>query len=163
MLLYAAVKTRPGHAGGHLCLAGWANDQTGPVLAPAEITLSCGAKPLTHWLRLVIDPASASLTAEASGGSGHYFRLADATLRPLPAWPPDVAFARMTLARGDAYVAVSPGARGLASDVALARFLHMRDHFNAERLAESLLTFLSEESGQRDLAEDATVVVIEAR
>jgi len=107
-------------------------------------------------LRLAVDPA-ATLTASAAGGSLHYFRLADATLRPLP------ADAALTFARGDAYIAVSPGARRLADSPAIARYLHVHDGFNAERLAEGLLRFLAQESGQADFPEDVTVLVVEAR
>jgi hypothetical protein len=158
MVLIASTKTRQGRGTNHLRLAGWPAAQTGPVVAPAEIILSCAAEPRACIIRLALDPASATLTATAAGGSLHYFRLADATLRPLPAQ----ALA-MSFARGDAYIALSPGARLLAGSPAIARFLHLRDGFNAERLAESVLNFLAQESGQAEFPEDVTALVVEAR
>ena len=136
-------------------LTGWPVGQTGPLAAPADITLWGGA-PLA-LLRLTLDPAAASLSAVAAGGCLHYFRLADATLRPLP---PQAALA---LARGDAYIALSPGALRLADSPAIARYLHLYDGFNAERLAEGLLRHLAQESGQAEFPEDVTVIVVEAR
>jgi len=113
--------------------------------------------PQVELARLLIDPAAATITASAASGGLHYFRLADATLRPLP------AETALTLARGDAYIAVSSGARRLADSPAIARYLHLHDGFNAERLAEGLLRFLAQESGQAEFPEDVTVLVVEAR
>jgi hypothetical protein len=155
MILTASAKTRPGLTTNHVRLAGW---PAGPITAPVEITLWCAAEPQACLVRLTLDPASATLAASAAGGSQHYFRLADATLRPLPPEAPALSFAC-----GDAYIALSPGARRLAVTPSIARFLHQRDGFNAERLAESVLDFLAQESGQADFPEDVTVLVVEAR
>ncbi len=152
-----AVKTRPGLSGNHHRLDGWRGGEAGPVTAPVEVTLSGGPAPGAALVRLAIDPAAATLAAATTGGSWHYFRLADATLRPLP------ADAALTFARGDAYIAVSPGARLLVNSPAIARFLHLRDGFNAERLAGGLLSFLAQESGRVEFPEDVTVLVVEAR
>jgi hypothetical protein len=98
------------------------------------------------------------LTASATGGTLHYFRFADATLRPLPPAPPALPFAR-----GDAYIALSPGALRLADAPAIARFIHLRDYFNADRLARGLLEFLGQQAGLAGFPEDVTVLVVEAR
>jgi hypothetical protein len=139
-------------------LIGWSNDSSGTVTAPAEIMLLNGTGPGTPLLRLSIDPAAPALTALATGGALHYFRFADATLRPLPADPPALPFAR-----GDAYIAVTPGALRLATGPAIARYIHVRDDFNAEGLAQGLLDFLGEQAGPAGVPEDVTVLVIEAR
>ena len=157
MILVVSAKNRPGMAGHHDHLDGWPSGETGPLLAPVEVTLSGSAAPGACLVRMAIDPGSATLAASTTGGSQHYFRLAEATLRPLP------AEAALSFARGDAYIAVSPGARLLAASPAIARFLHLRDGFNAERLAAGLLRFLGQESGQAEIPEDVTVLVVEAR
>ena len=138
-------------------LDGWQAGAAGPILATVEIVLTGGNPQSDGQIRLAIDPSAKSLAAWAAGRSQHYFRLADATLRPMP------AETRLALARGDAYIALSPGALRLASRPAVARYLHVRDDFNAERLAEGLLHFLADEYGQAALPEDVTVLVIEAR
>jgi hypothetical protein len=158
MDLIASAKTRQGQSTSRLRLTGWLSDQTGPIAAPAEIGLWCAAEPQASLVRLTLDPRQSTLTATAAGGSQHYFRLADATMRPLPPEAPALSFAR-----GDAYIALSPGARLLAGSPAIARFLHLRDYFNAERLAEGVLDFLAQESGRAEFPEDVTVLVIEAR
>ena len=151
---YLALKIRPGRAAPYEHVAGWPADQPGPLAAPTAITLwGNNTSPL---LRLAVDPAAAAVSA-VSEGCLHYFRLADATLRPLP------AEAALTLARGDAYIAVSPGALRLVDSPAIARYLHVHDGFNAERLAEGVLRFLAEETGQAEFPEDVTVIVVEAR
>ena len=157
MTLVLCAKTSRGLSGSHNRLTGWADDRAGPLTAPAEIALTADDASRAALLHLAIDPAAATLAATAGGGSLHYFRLADATLRPLP------AEATLPLARGDAYIAVSPGARRLADSPAIARYLHLHDGFNAERLADSLLRFLAQESGQAEFPEDVTVLVVEAR
>ncbi len=158
MVFSVSVKARRGLGGQRLRLDGWVLDQSGPISAPAVISLAGGPEPAAELVRLVLDPQPAALRAGASGGSRHYFRLADATLRPLPAEAPLLA-----LARGDAYIALSPGAARLASSPAIVRWLHERDDFNAERLAEGVLSFLAEKSGQIEFPEDVAVVVVEAR
>jgi hypothetical protein len=157
MILVVSAKARRGLSHQHEHLAGWLSGKAGPVLAPVEVTLAGGGAPGATLVRLAIDPVTATLAAATAGGSRHYFRLADATLRPLP------AEASLSFARGDAYIAVSPGARLLADSPAIARFLHLRDGFNAERLADGLLSFLAHESGQAEFPEDVTVLVVEAR
>ena len=108
-------------------------------------------------------------------GFFHYFRLADATLIPLP---PEHEATRhkpgrlpggrpqgspLQFAAGDAYIAVSPGAGRLADSPGIARFLHLRDYFNAEKMAEALLAHLLELAGTDEIPEDVTVLVVEAR
>jgi hypothetical protein len=110
------------------------------------------------YLCAVLDPSTLTLTCAASEGVLHYFRLADATLKPLSDQPGPLAFAP-----GDAYIALSPGARRVADGPTVAPFLHMRDDFNAERLADALLDHLMEMAGVDELPEDITALVIEAR
>ena len=155
MVISLALKTRAGRSEAHDRVDGWPADQAQLLAAPAEITLWGSA--LSRLLRLTLDPAAVSLAAMAASGCLHYFRLADATLRPLP------AEAALALARGDAYIALSPGALRLADSPAIARYLHLYDGFNAERLAEGLLHHLARESGQAEFPEDVTVIVVEAR
>jgi hypothetical protein len=138
-------------------VAGWPEGRSWPLAEPAKITLGGGAALRRPLLQLGLDPAAGSMTARAAGGCLHYFRLADATLRPL------AAEAALALARGDAYIAVSPGALQLADSPAIARYLHLHDSFNAERLAEGLLDFMAQESGQAEFPEAVTVIVVEAR
>jgi hypothetical protein len=157
MELCIAIKTCLGAGGDYNCLASWAVGEPARVTAPATITLSAGEDCRRPLLSLALDPAPGSLSATASAGVLHYFRLADATLWPLPDEAPALAFDR-----GDAYVAVSPGALRV-NGRAIAQFLHVRDDFNAERLAEGLLELLRQEPGGGDLAADVTVVVVEAR
>jgi hypothetical protein len=157
MILVVCAKTSQGLSGDHNQLAGCTASQSGPLTAPVEITLEGATTPPARLMRLAIDPAAATLAASSTNGSLHYLRLANATLRPLP---PEAA---LSFARGDAYIAVSPGARRLADSPAIARYLHLHDGFNAERLAEGLLRFLAQESGQTEFPEDVTVLVVEAR
>lgn len=117
----------------------------GPLTAPEDLRLGA--------VRLRVNPATATLTATNGGGALHYFRYADATLKPLPAAPPP-----LTLARGDAYLAVASNGAALDSP-RIARFVHLRDYFNAQRLAEALLAHLAE-AGE---AEGVGVLVVEAR
>lgn len=93
----------------------------------------------------------------------HYFRLADATVKLLPPAPPPLIFQP-----GDAYVAITPGAARMAGDqpggagAAIARFIHLRDYFNAGRLAEALLAHLLELNASANPS-GAGVLVVEAR
>ena len=155
MVFYAAIKTHPGQGGDHIEFDGWRDGEAGPVGAQTLIRLSNG-RPREPLLCVALQPALDRLSATAGGGSLHYFRLADATLRPLP------MVAEVSFARGDTYIGLTPAA-GLAEPAAIARFLHMRDDFNAERLAEGVLRFLAQESGQRDFPLDVSVIVVEAR
>jgi len=109
-------------------------------------------------LSVCVDPDNLTLACAASPGTSHYFRLADATVKPLPPDPEP-----LILAAGDAYIALTPGALHLADSPALARFIHLRDYFNAEKLAAALLNHLSELAPAETLTEDITVLVIEAR
>lgn len=114
---------------------------------------------LKACLRIEMDTSSLTLKPEAvMAGIWHYFRLADATLKPLTNQPGPLAFAP-----GDAYIALSPGARRIADSPAVAGFLHMRDDFDAEKLADALLDRLAEMAGLDELPEDITALVIEAR
>jgi hypothetical protein len=109
-------------------------------------------------LRLTLDADALTLTATATPGILHYFRLADATLKPLSDQPGPLAFAP-----GDTYIALTPGVRRIADGPTVARFLHLRDDFNAEKLAGALLEHLVEMAGVDELPEDITALVIEAR
>jgi hypothetical protein len=114
-------------------------------------------------LSVRLDPINLTLTCSAVPEVFHYFRLADATLKPLPPDPDPIPFAA-----GDTYIALTPGAQRItdsADDVrhAIARFLHLRDDFNAGKLAEALLDHLVELAGADELQEDITALVVEAR
>lgn len=90
-------------------------------------------------LDLLLLPAEQRLIARAEETTAHFLRLADATLRPLEPEPGPI-----NLAPGDAYVALMPGQPPLASQAGLAtaRFIHLRDYFNADKLAVDLLNYL---------------------
>ncbi len=135
------------------------------------------APPLTY-VEAVLDEAAATVRAQAIRGVFHYLRQADATLIPLPPeaaevghklvpWRLDELGIRagdaplLTLRPGDAYVAVTPGAAGLIDGVEIARFIHLRDYFNAQRLAEALAQDIRK--GRNNLLAPYTVLVIEAR
>jgi hypothetical protein len=150
--LHLAALTHPGHAPAHEAVTGLPAERA-PLGAPARVTLARGGEAV---LILDLDPAASALAAQASPEVLHYYRCADATLKPLPPAPPP-----LRLERGDAYVALSPGARALADSPAIARFLHLRDYFNAQRLAEALLGHLLAPGATP--AEDVTVIVVEAR
>ena len=157
-MLHIAIRTLDGGAGAANQLIGWSKDSPGTVTVPTEITLLSGTRPGTALLRLSIDPALPSLTASAASGTLQYFRFADAILRPLPPDPH-----ALPLARGDAYIAISPGALRMATGPAIARYIHMRDDFNADRLAQGLLEFLGDQAWPVRIPEDVTVLVVEAR
>jgi hypothetical protein len=141
---------------------------------PGSIEEQLSAVGFDVYLRVVMDPQAMTLEFTAVPGVLHYFRLADATLLPLP---PEHAPAGHQLvpgrgpavhlplkfSPGDAYVAVSPGGARLIDSPALARFIHLRDYFNADKLAEALQAHLLEAAGPSPLAEDVTVLVVEAR
>lgn len=123
-------------------------------------------------LLIRLNEAELSLNYRALPGVLHYFRLADATLIPLP---PEHAptrhhllddktpAGRLRFSAGDAYIALSPGATHGVDSPTVARFLHLRDYFNAEKLAEALLAHVVERAGPGGLPEDVTVMVVEAR
>jgi hypothetical protein len=110
------------------------------------------------FLCVALNASALILTCAAAEEVLHYFRFADATLKPLSDQPGPLAFSP-----GDAYIALSPGARRVADGPTVARFLHMRDDFNAEKLADALLDHLMEMAGVDELPEDITALVIEAR
>jgi hypothetical protein len=157
MVIIVSAKTRQGLSGEHDRLAGWPPGAASAVTAPLAITLFPGSATQAGLIQITLDPVVTTLAAASAGSSPHYFRLADATLRPLP------AAATLALARGDAYIAVSSGALRLADSPAMACYLHVHDSFNAERLAEGLLGFLAHSSSQAEFPEDVTVLVVEAR
>jgi hypothetical protein len=129
-----------------------------PGAVSAALTLALPAPGPKTYLTLRLDPAAGALTTAANGGALHYFRAADASLRPLPLAP-----SSLSLTAGDAYIAVAPAAAQVAGSAVLARFLHQRDYFNAQRLAEALLAHLRRLAGDAGLADGALVLVIEAR
>src|SRR5262245_44911372 len=102
------------------------------ALTPGALTAAATLS--APGLTVAVDPATAALTVAHTGSAHHYWRWADGTLKPLPAGP-----APLTLARGDAYIAVLAGDPPAVASVTIARFLHLRDYFNAQRLAEALL------------------------
>ncbi|MGQ0604840.1 MAG: hypothetical protein ACT4QE_24425 [Anaerolineales bacterium] len=121
---------------------------------------------------LQADGEALTVHYSASPGVLHYFRLADATLIPLP---PEHAPTRhiirqgrpqgspLRFSAGDAYIAVSPGVARITDSPAVARFIHLRDYFNADKLAEALLAHLLELACTDQIPEDVTVLVVEAR
>jgi hypothetical protein len=113
---------------------------------PTALTLTHAGAAL---LRVEWQSAALALTARARAGVWHCHRWADATVRPLPPAP-----VPLTFERGDTYVAVY----SCADSAALARFIHLRDYFNAEKMAEAVWAH-AQESGA--MAE--AVIVIEAR
>jgi hypothetical protein len=110
------------------------------------------------FLCVALNASALILTCAAAEEVLHYFRFADATLKPLSDQPGPLAFSP-----GDTYIALTPGVRRIADGPTVARFLHMRDDFNAEKLADALLDHLMEMAGVDELPEDITALVIEAR
>lgn len=141
---------------------------------PGSIEEQLSAVGFDVTLRVVVDPFRLSLQYTAMPGVLQFFRLADGTLIPLP---PEHAPARhhllpersesqgepLQFTAGDAYLALSPGVGRLADSPAVARFLHLRDYFNAEKLVEALLAHLLELGGAPEAPEDVTALVVEAR
>ncbi len=114
-------------------------------------------------LCVFVDPNALTLTAAAGHDTRHYYRLADGTVKPLPPTPPP-----LPCRAGDAYIAVTPAAARLAApapggaSAAIARFLHLRDYFNAEKLAGALLAHVVELGADADAA-GVGVLVVEVR
>jgi hypothetical protein len=106
-------------------------------------------------LQLQADPLT--LRCAAPAGVWHYFRFADGTVKVLPPRPEPLIFEP-----GDTYLALSPSARQVTDSPTVARFLHLHDVFNAEKLASALLAQLIENFGGT-FPETVTVVVVEAR
>jgi hypothetical protein len=111
-----------------------------------------------QYLTLDIQPATQTLTAQAGPGVWHYYRWAEATLRPQPPAPPP-----FTLARGDAYLALSPAAQTITDSATIARFVHLRDYFNAAKLATTLWEHLGDQVAPAPLPMGLDLLVIEAR
>lgn len=116
-------------------------------------------------LSIIIDPESLTVRVRHAVPL-HYLRLADATVKPLP---PDSVRAQngaerpLQFSAGDAYLALSPGVLRIADSPALARFIHLRDYFNAEKMAGVLLDHLAELHGSGPLPADISLLVLEAR
>jgi hypothetical protein len=112
-------------------------------------------------LEVAVEPDRLELSAAAGPGTVHFQRLADATTRPLPA-----ELGALPLAPGDVYAAVV-GAASPALGLAAARFIHLRDYFNADALASALLAHLLAEApgsvGAVPGAPALGVLVIECR
>ena len=145
-------------------LAGGETRLTPPVAlalaAPTRLAVRAGV-PSLAVLTGQVDPATGTITIAAERETLHYLRLADGTVQPQPPAPPP-----WLCAAGDAYLAVTPGAARLAggqlggASTAIARFLHLRDYFNADKLAEAMLAHLLE---MGEDAASAGVLVVEAR
>jgi hypothetical protein len=161
-----ALQTRPGSGLTHDT---WTSDgPLSPITQPTRLALAyncpspfvsrSGPSSPEASLTVYLNPTDLTLTCAATPETPHYFRLADATVKPLPPNPEP-----FSLTAGDAYIALTPGARQLADSPTIARFIHLRDYFNAEKLASALLTHLSELAPRETLDEDLTVLVIEAR
>lgn len=111
-----------------------------------------------EFVELQFDPEHLRLTCAARAGAWHYFRLADGTVKPLPPHPAPLVFEP-----GDTYIALSPSARRVTDSPTVARFLHLHDFFNAEKLAASLLAHLVDNAGGLSFPEAVAVIVVEAR
>jgi hypothetical protein len=126
--------------------------RTQPGLARADVP------PEQLHTEFRLDAETMTLTCAARENVWHYFRFADGTLKPLPPRPESLAFEP-----GDTYIALSPGARRVTDSPTIARFLHLHDVFNAEKLAAALLAHLVENAGDTPFPEDVTAMVVEAR
>jgi hypothetical protein len=114
--------------------------QPGLLVSRATLAATASANgPLC--LEAALDPLALTVSASASAGVSHWLRLADASLRPLPA-----ESGPLVLARGDSYVALVSRAPepDTALNMAAARFIHLRDYFNADKLASALLLELQD-------------------
>ena len=130
--------------------------QAGPAAGPT--VLAVRASPGGRLcLEAALNPEALTAAVSALGGVAHWLRLADASLRILPAQT-----GPLVLARGDSYVALIRGAAepDPAQTMAAARFIHLRDYFNADKLAAALLLEL--EDGNAG-APGLGVLVVECR
>jgi len=109
-------------------------------------------------LSVHLNPPNQTLACAAIPGVAHYFRLADGTVKPLPPEPEPMAFSA-----GDSYVALNPVALTLADSPAIARFIHLRDYFNVDKLASALMAHLVELAGVAEPPGNLTILVVEAR
>ena len=152
--------------------------QQGRSMKPDPHTGLIPPAPPMSLVDVSFDEAASSLRAQTMRGVFHYLRQSDATLIPLPPEAHEVGHKlvpwrleelglrvdqvpSLTLRPGDAYVAVTPGAASLAEGTAIARFIHLRDYFNADRLSQALADDIR--SGRGDPQTPFTVMVIEAR
>ncbi len=155
--------------------------QQGRAARPDPVTGLIPPAPPWSWVDVRSDESTGQVTPQALRGVFHYLRQSDATLIPLPpehaeqghklvAWKLaelGVETGRpftLSLRRGDAYVAVTPGAARLTEGTAIARFIHLRDYFNAERLAQALADDIcAGRERPSGIPAAFTVLVIEAR
>lgn len=145
---------------------GWqTNRHPHPAEHLTELLAGVGSAPLTGaarlalpYLSLAFAPEALTLTCAAAPDVWHYFRWADATLRPMPPAPPPLVFAR-----GDTYIALAPAAAHITDSAAIARFIHLRDYFNAAKLAAVLWAHLEELAEGRPLPAELDVLVVEVR
>src|SRR5687768_13490191 len=111
----------------------WFSDSSlSPITQPTWLTLAhncsssfvlrSGPSSDDGCLTIYLNPTDLTLTCAAIPGTPHYLRWADATVKPLSPNPEP-----FTLAAGDAYIALTPGALLLADSPAIARFIHLRD------------------------------------
>ena len=132
---------------------GW---QVGALAGPTRVVVSArpgGPEALTADLA----PATVTIEPTAGDSARHWLRLADGTVRPLAKAPGPLA-----LEPGDSYVAVVTGvAPDPALSIAAARFIHLRDYFNADKLAGALLAELAGQEGEA--ASGMGVLVVECR
>lgn len=152
----------------------------GRALRPDPVSGLIPPAPPRPLVDVRLETATATISPRAGHGVFHYLRQSDATLIPLPpehaenghklvAWKLDELgifagqAARLSLRRGDAYVAVTPGAARLTEGTTIARFVHLRDYFNAERLAQALAEEICAGRLAVDISAAFTVLVIEAR
>lgn len=158
LTFHLAWRTADGPRAPHLRAEGYAAAALPGALTNATRLAVLPAPEAAAVLTVEVDPSALVLTAAAAPTALHYFRLADGTVKPLPPSPGSLAFSA-----GDAYLAVAGAASPLSSlSTALARFLHLRDYFNADKLAAAVLDHLVELS-EGGSAEGAGVLVIELR
>lgn len=131
-----------------------------PALPPASdpAAMLAGLGPGAS-LCLRLHDTALTLEAATRPGLWHYVRRCDATLIPLgPTLAQPLAFQR-----GDAYVALSPGAAQLTDSPTVARFIHLRDYFTAPALARAILAHIEDVTRTHDFPVDVTALVVEAR
>jgi hypothetical protein len=160
------LESWPGHAvaAARLMLAAGGADRAeadrqalGSAASPEQALL---ARQPDARVCVFLDPNAMSLMAAVQAGVLHFWRLADATTRPLPA-----AAGPLQCQRGDAYVAVAQHEAGAPAGygLALARFIHLRDYFNADKLAQAILEHLDVLDQEYGWDSRAGVLVVEVR
>ena len=128
---------------------------------PADLPALYGPTPPADASSLTVDLNSTEFTLTIKVHHNtplQYFRLADGAVKPLPADPPPLNFSP-----GDTYIALNLVALDLADSPAIARFLHLRDYFNAEKLADALLAHLIELAGLDEPPPDLSLLIVECR